>query len=67
MGLSPAPAARSLTVAPGAEDGWLTTRLDLLVNWARAGSIALFLFLAHVSHAIFSGEQRSRASSTLRP
>ena len=39
MGLSPAPAPRSLAVAPGAEDGWLTTRLDLLVNWARAGSL----------------------------
>jgi hypothetical protein len=27
---------RLVQVDPGAQDGWITTRLDFLVNWARA-------------------------------
>jgi NADH-quinone oxidoreductase subunit B len=28
-----------VTVDPGGHDGWVTSRLDFLVNWARAGSL----------------------------
>ena len=39
MGLIPANESRVVQVDPGAQDGWITTRLDFLVNWARAGSL----------------------------
>ncbi|HEU4628351.1 MAG TPA: NADH-quinone oxidoreductase subunit NuoB [Gemmatimonadaceae bacterium] len=38
MGLSPRP-ERSVTTVDPTERGWVATRLDLLVNWARAGSL----------------------------
>ena len=39
MGLTPANDSRLVQVDPASQDGWVTTRLDLLVNWARAGSL----------------------------
>ena len=39
MGLTPARDGRLVQVDPGSQDGWVTSRLDLLVNWARAGSL----------------------------
>ena len=39
MGLTPATDSRLVQVDPGSQDGWVTTRLDFLVNWARAGSL----------------------------
>ena len=39
MGVSPAHEGRVATVDPGSQDGWITTRLDFLVNWARANSM----------------------------
>jgi NADH-quinone oxidoreductase subunit B len=39
MGLSPRPERPVTTVDPGSQEGWVTTRLDFLVNWARAGSL----------------------------
>ena len=39
MGLTPAPESRTVTLDPGSGDGWVTTRLDFLVNWARANSL----------------------------
>ena len=39
MGLSPRPEPRTVAVEPSGGDGWVTTRLDFLVNWARAGSL----------------------------
>lgn len=39
MGLTPAGDPRLVQIDPGSQDGWVTTRLDFLVNWARAGSL----------------------------
>ena len=39
MGLTSRPDSRTVTVEPASGDGWVTTRLDFLVNWARAGSL----------------------------
>ena len=39
MGLIPATGRASVTVDPPSQDGWITSRLDFLVNWARAGSM----------------------------
>jgi NADH-quinone oxidoreductase subunit B len=39
MGLSPRPERHVTTVDPASQEGWVTTRLDFLVNWARAGSL----------------------------
>ncbi|HVZ76695.1 MAG TPA: NADH-quinone oxidoreductase subunit NuoB [Gemmatimonadaceae bacterium] len=37
MGLTPRPDS-TVSYAPPAQEGWVTTRLDFLVNWARANS-----------------------------
>ncbi len=39
MGLTPAADSRLVQVDPGSQDGWVTTRLDFLVNWGRANSL----------------------------
>ena len=39
MGLNSSAESRLLQIDAGAQDGWVTTRLDFLVNWARAGSL----------------------------
>ena len=39
MGLSPRPENRVVTVDPQSQEGWVTTRLDFLVNWSRANSL----------------------------
>jgi NADH-quinone oxidoreductase subunit B len=39
MGLTPSPERRSVAVEPPAQQGWVTTRLDFLVNLARANSL----------------------------
>ena len=39
MGLSVPPGRSSVTVDPPAQEGWVTTRLEFLVNWARANSL----------------------------
>lgn len=39
MGVTSGIARRSVAVDPASQDGWITTRLDFLVNWARAGSL----------------------------
>ena len=39
MGLSPRPESRTVTVDPQSQEGWVTTRLDFLVNWSRANSL----------------------------
>ncbi len=39
MGLSVQPGRSSVTVDPPSQDGWVTTRLEFLVNWARASSL----------------------------
>jgi NADH-quinone oxidoreductase subunit B len=40
MGLTPAPAAPSrVSYDPKSQEGWLTTRLEFLVNWSRANSL----------------------------
>jgi len=39
VGLTPAGDPRLVQIDPGSQDGWVTTRLDFLVNWARAGSL----------------------------
>src|SRR5690606_4255564 len=39
MGVIPAHDPRTATVDPGSQDGWVTTRLDFLVNWSRANSL----------------------------
>ena len=39
MGLISPADNRLVQVDPGAQDGWITTRIDFLVNWARAGSL----------------------------
>ena len=39
MGLSPATTPTSVTYDPVSQDGWVTTRLEFLVNWGRANSL----------------------------
>jgi NADH-quinone oxidoreductase subunit B len=39
MGLTHSPERRAVAVEPAGQQGWVTTRLDFLVNWARAGSL----------------------------
>jgi NADH-quinone oxidoreductase subunit B len=40
MGLSPATSGSSrVTYDPPSQDGWVTTRLEFLVNWSRANSL----------------------------
>lgn len=39
MGLSPRPATATPQVVSSGGDPWMTTRLDFLVNWARANSL----------------------------
>ena len=39
MGLTASPERRPVAVEPTGQQGWVTTRLDFLVNWARAGSL----------------------------
>jgi NADH-quinone oxidoreductase subunit B len=39
MGLSPRPEREVVTVQPASQDAFVTTRLDHLVNWARANSL----------------------------
>jgi NADH-quinone oxidoreductase subunit B len=40
MGLRTAPAVKqSVTYDPKSQDGWVTTRLEFLVNWGRANSL----------------------------
>ena len=39
MGLAPRPDATSVSFDPPSQEGWITTRLDMLVNWGRAGSL----------------------------
>ncbi len=39
MGLSPRPDSSTVTYDPQSQDGWVATRLDMVVNWARAGSL----------------------------
>ena len=39
MGLSPRPDGGAVTYDPPSQESFITTRLDLLVNWARANSL----------------------------
>ena len=39
MGLSPATIPTRVTYDPPSQDGWVTTRLEFLVNWGRANSL----------------------------
>ena len=39
MGLAPRPDATTVSFDPPSQEGWITTRLDMLVNWGRAGSL----------------------------
>ncbi|MBM3907925.1 MAG: NADH-quinone oxidoreductase subunit NuoB [Gemmatimonadetes bacterium] len=39
MGLTDAPAPGVVSLDAGQGDGWITTRLDFLVNWGRANSL----------------------------
>ncbi|HEY3286692.1 MAG TPA: NADH-quinone oxidoreductase subunit B family protein [Gemmatimonadaceae bacterium] len=39
MGLIDAPAPNVISVDPAHSEGWITTRLDFLVNWGRANSL----------------------------
>ena len=39
MGLSVPPDRGRVTVDPPSQEGWVTTRLEFLVNWARASSL----------------------------
>ena len=39
MGLTARPDRQLVTVAPQSQEGWITTRLDMLVNWGRANSL----------------------------
>ena len=40
MGLTPAPAGSSrVSYDPPSQEGWITTRLEFLVNWSRANSL----------------------------
>ena len=39
MGLTPRPEPTVVSYNPQAQEGWVATRLDFLVNWARANSL----------------------------
>ena len=39
MGLSPATKTSQVSYDPPSQDGWVTTRLEFLVNWGRANSL----------------------------
>src|SRR5207244_10725478 len=39
MGLSAPAEHRTVSYAPESQEGWVATRLDFLVNWARANSL----------------------------
>jgi NADH-quinone oxidoreductase subunit B len=39
MGLTPAAGSSSVTYDPKSQEGWVTTRLEFLVNWSRANSL----------------------------
>ena len=39
MGLTPATAKSLVSYDPPSQDGWVTTRMEFLVNWARANSL----------------------------
>jgi NADH-quinone oxidoreductase subunit B len=39
MGLTPAKPASVVSYDPPSQDGWVTTRMEFLVNWARANSL----------------------------
>jgi NADH-quinone oxidoreductase subunit B len=39
MGLSTSPERRTVAYEPQSQEGWVTTRLDFLVNWGRANSL----------------------------
>jgi NADH-quinone oxidoreductase subunit B len=39
MGLSAQPDHRTVSYEPQSQEGWVTTRLDFLVNWGRANSL----------------------------
>ena len=39
MGLTSRPDPSVVTYDPRSQEGWVTTRLDFLVNWARANSL----------------------------
>ena len=39
MGLSPAKPTSVVSYDPSSQDGWVTTRMEFLVNWARANSL----------------------------
>ena len=42
MGLSPRPETNVVSVDPTGSEGWVATRLDFLVNWARANSLWVY-------------------------
>ena len=39
MGLTARPDRQLVTVSPQSQEGWVTTKLDFLVNWGRANSL----------------------------
>jgi NADH-quinone oxidoreductase subunit B len=39
MGLAPRPEPNVVSYDPQSQEGWITTRLDMLVNWGRANSL----------------------------
>ena len=39
MGLAARPETRTVSYEPQSQEGWVTTRLDFLVNWGRANSL----------------------------
>jgi len=39
MGLTVPGEHRTVSYAPESQEGWVTTRMDFLVNWARANSL----------------------------
>ena len=39
MGLTARPETRTVSYEPQSQEGWVTTRLDFLVNWGRANSL----------------------------
>jgi len=39
MGLAPRPEPSVVSYDPQSQEGWITTRLDMLVNWGRANSL----------------------------
>ena len=39
MGLTPAAGKSQVSYDPPSQEGWVTTRLEFLVNWGRANSL----------------------------